>query len=633
ESTRYPFPGCEKTKTSRDMVPLMPPAEFDRVVKPHRQQLAEAEASLKKSLDDQAASSKQIKELGGQTQRLLAEGQIDNGGSQAISAAGKPLEPLAVKPGQSVQLTILPRANHGADSTTVEFEIAEMGGEGRRWNVAHDLVPSLLAGNPHADAFGNEAVWCLLDVRDGPAFLAEPLADVEKRPGLNVWRRGDTPSALVNATDQPIKAWTATFPPRSFALHPGPAGGVALAWLSPIEGTVSISGRVVDADNAGGDGVTWKVEHFSGNVAGPLVDLGKLTTGAEGLRQKRDELAAAAPKFDLAYAVAEGKPHNARVQQRGDPKSLGEEVPRRFLNVLGGQTVPPDAGSGRLELARWLTDPKNPLTARVFVNRVWQHHFGQGLVKTPSDFGMRGEPPSHPELLDFLAARFVAGRWSVKALHRLIMLSQTYQQQSTGDAHNAQVDPDDVWLWHFRRRRLSAEEIRDAILAVSGDLDLTMGRAHPFPEEKTWGFTQHAPFSAVYDHNRRSVYLMTQRIKRHPFLTLFDGADANASTSERYTTTVPTQALFFLNDPFVHARSASFAVRLMELPDDRARLERAFELMFARPPAADDHAATARFLSEYTADLAGDPSPDRPRIAWAAWLRVLMSSNEFVYID
>jgi hypothetical protein len=602
-------------------------------VRPHQQQLADADAVLKKSLDEQSGLSKQIKELAGQTVKLLAEGQFDNGGSQEITAAGKPVDPIAVKAGQAVLLTILPRANDGADSTIVEFELEEPGGEGRRWNVARDVVPDLLAGNPHDDGYQHASVWCFLDLRDGPSFLVEAARDVEKLPGLNAWRRGHVPFALVNSTEQTLKPWTVTVPPRSFVLHPSPAGGAALVWLSPIDGTITINGRLADADAGGGDGIAWKVEHFAGIVAEPLVKLGKLAAAAEALRKKRDDLAAAAPRFDLAYAVAEGKPHNARVQQRGDPKSLGDEVPRRFLQVLGGQTVPPDAGSGRLELARWLTSPKNPLAARVIVNRVWQHHFGQGLVKTPSDFGMRGEPPSHPELLDFLAARIVAGGWSVKALHRLIMLSQAYQQQSAGDAHKAQVDPDDVWLWRFRRRRLSAEEIRDAILAVSGDLELTMGGAHPFPDEKTWGFTQHTPFSAVYDHNRRSVYLMTQRIKRHPFLTLFDGADANASTSERYTTTVPTQALFFLNDPFVHARSASFAARLMELTDDRARLARAFELMFARPPSEDDHAATARFLSEYTGDLAGDPAPDRHRIAWAAWLRVLMSGNEFVFID
>jgi hypothetical protein len=295
--------------------------------------------------------------------------------------------------------------------------------------------------------------------------------------------------------------------------------------------------------------------------------------------------------------------------------------------------VSPDAGSGRLELARWLTDRANPLTARVIVNRVWQHHFGQGLVRTPSDFGLRGTPPSHPELLDYLAARFVSNGWSMKWLHRLIMLSRTFQQQCAGEPRGEEVDPDNAWLWRFRRRRLSAEEIRDAILATSGDLDRSAGGPHPFPEEKAWSFTQHAPFSAVYDHNRRSVYLMTQRLKRHPFLTLFDGADANASTPDRYTTTVPTQALFFLNDPFVHARSASFAARLMQLADDRSRLQRAFELLFARPPTEEDHHSATRFFNEYSADLASEPEPDRSTIAWAAWLRVLISSNEFIYVD
>ncbi len=633
ESTRYPFPGCEKSKASRDMVYLMPHAEFERVIKPYQQQRAELEAALKKSLEAQGPFAAQVKDLYAQPRRLLAEGQIDNASSQEIAAAGQPVESVAVKPGEMIVLTILPKMGHGADSTTVDFEIAEVGGADRKWNVARDVIADFLRSNPHADSHGNAATWCFLDVQSGPVYLAEAATNVERQPGLNVWKHGDTPLVLVNSTDQPVKAWSAVFAPRSFNMHPGPAGGVALAWASPINGNVRITGRVSDADGTGGDGIAWKIEQLSGEQAIPLLNLGKLTAEHTALQRQLDELVAGAPKIELAYAVAEGKPHNARLQQRGDPKSLGDEIPRRFLQVLGGQTIGPDAGSGRLQLARWITDPQNPLTARVFVNRVWQHHFGQGLVKTPSDFGLRGLPPSHLELLDFLAARFVAGGWSIKPLHRLIMLSQTYQQQSLGDQQAAQIDPDDVWLWRFRRRRLSAEEIRDAILATSGDLDPTFGGPHPFPDEKTWGFTQHAPFSALYDHNRRSVYLMTQRIKRHPFLTLFDGADANASTPERYTTTVPTQALFFLNDPFVYARSASFAARLMELADDRARLGHACELLFGRPPAEDDYTAATRFLGDYIAMLGDEPEPDRRRIAWAAWLRVLMSSNEFVYID
>jgi hypothetical protein len=191
----------------------------------------------------------------------------------------------------------------------------------------------------------------------------------------------------------------------------------------------------------------------------------------------------------------------------------------------------------------------------------------------------------------------------------------------------ARADPGNDLLWRFNRRRLAAEEIRDAMLAVSGDLDLSPGGPHPFPPEKAWGFTQHAPFQAVYDHNRRSVYLMTQRIKRHPFLALFDGPDTSSSTGVRHTTTVPTQALFFLNDPFVHARSKGLAGRLLKLADDRARLDRAARLLYGRAPRPREADTAARFLAAYAVEKADAAT------AWAAWVRVMLGSNEFVYLD
>ncbi len=362
--------------------------------------------------------------------------------------------------------------------------------------------------------------------------------------------------------------------------------------------------------------------------------------GCEHTKAPRDLVAMAPPGAhdpkrppDLAYAVAEGTPHNVRIHKRGDPETPGDEAPRRDLELLGGQPVPPGGGSGRLALAGWLTRPDNPLTARVMVNRIWQHHFGAGLVKTPNDFGTRGLPPSHPELLDYLAARFVRDGWSVKAMHRLLMLSATYQLADHDDPQAVQTDPDDTWLWKFRRRRLSAEEIRDAVLAVSGGLDPSPGGRHPFPDPMTWGFTQHAPFTAVYDTNRRSVYLMTQRIARHPFLALFDGPDPNSSTPDRFSTNVATQALFFMNDPFVHAQSAGLAARLRPLPDDAARLDRAFRLLFGRPPSADEREAALRFLAGYQADLTDVPPAERPARAWSAYARVLLCSNEFLFVD
>jgi hypothetical protein len=328
----------------------------------------------------------------------------------------------------------------------------------------------------------------------------------------------------------------------------------------------------------------------------------------------------------FAYAVVEGTSKDARIQRRGNPQELGPEVPRRFLELYGSPTLSDSAGSGRRDLAEWLTTgPASSLAARVIVNRIWQGHFGTGLVDTPNDFGTRGNPPSHPELLEWLASRFVASGWSIKGLHRDIMRTDAYRRSSESNAKSAVIDPADVWLWRFPRRRLSAEEIRDAMLMVSGELDLTPGAAHPFPPEKEWTrFTQHAPFYAVYDHSRRSVYLMTQRIKRHPLLGLFDGADPSGSTGRRFTTTVPTQALYFLNDPFVHEQSAALARSLEKLPDDATRLNWLYRVCFGRPATDRERARAAAFLDHY-----GASHPD----AWAAWVRVQFCSNEFIYVD
>ncbi|HET6572628.1 MAG TPA: DUF1553 domain-containing protein, partial [Fimbriiglobus sp.] len=347
--------------------------------------------------------------------------------------------------------------------------------------------------------------------------------------------------------------------------------------------------------------------------------------------------------FEMAYAVAEGKTEgkhkvgNACVQIKGDPERQGKEVPRRFPTVLGGQTLPAGVtGSGRLNLARWVADPKNPLTARVMVNRIWHYHFGQGIVATPSDFGKQGTPPTHPELLDYLASRFVASGWSVKAMHRLVMLSRTYQLSGADDAADARLDVGNDYLWHFDRRRLDAESIRDAMLAVSGDLDRGRGGPHPFPDPKDWNYTQHNPFKAVYQTDRRSVYLMTQRIQRHPFLALFDGADTNASTARRITSTTPLQALYLMNDPFVHDQAKQFAARLLaEASDDAGRVRRAYLLAYGRPPTAAEQAAAREYLAKVTDKLraGGVGTGELPAKVWASFARVVFLSSEFVYVE
>jgi hypothetical protein len=357
----------------------------------------------------------------------------------------------------------------------------------------------------------------------------------------------------------------------------------------------------------------------------------------EEIRKQRQKIRAQMPSLESAYAVAEGTSHDARVLVRGDPTKQGDAVERHFLQILGGQALPRDCKtSGRLQLAEWLVDPTNPLTARVMVNRIWLYHFGRGLVATPSDFGKRGRAPTHPELLDYLALRFVEKGWSVKAVHRLIMLSHAYQLSSNGPEKNTQADPNNDLYWQFSRQRLDAESIRDALLKVCGDLDPTIGVAHPFPPPASWNWTQHRPFAAIYDTNQRSVYLMVQRSQRHPYLSLFDGADPNVSTPERISSTTPLQALFMMNSEFIQQRSEHWAARLLdEAADNARRLNLVFECAFARPPDSQEQHRALAYLDDSRQKLeAADVGPDRvTQESWASLLRVLLASNEFIYVD
>jgi len=267
---------------------------------------------------------------------------------------------------------------------------------------------------------------------------------------------------------------------------------------------------------------------------------------------------------------------NLRVHLRGKYNRLGKEVPRRFLRIVAGEDHPPieTKQSGRLELARWIASPDNPLTARVLVNRIWQGHFGKGIVATSDNFGKMGQPPTHPELLDWLASRFIESGWSVKALHRLIMSSATYQQSSRSRDAAASVDPDNHLLWRMNRRRLEAEAIRDALLAISGQLDRKVGGGGDVAAElyaqgevvdAEAGLVSASNFGLDYKGYqvpRRSIYLPVIRNASYEMLTVFDAADANAVTARRNDTTVATQAMFMMNNPFVRQQALSVAKKL-----------------------------------------------------------------------
>jgi hypothetical protein len=629
QSTRFPFPGCEPKPQPRDLVPTTTPEAWERAVGPHREALAALDAELGQVAERVAAESLGLPRAGESGLDVLADGAIADGGANEFGgAAGTALD---VQVGQLIRLSVSPQGSHGADTTRVGLEIVEVDGPGR-WSLEADAIDDLLAGNPHADRLGRRDVWWFLDGRPGRGLLPEPVRDLSGQAGLHVWRDGDTPSVFVNSRETPVAVWT-ELPPRSAFVHPASDGAVAIAWLSPIRGRVRVSGRVADAHPGGPDGVAWALEHLTGDHRQALRRLADLGAQRADLARRRAELEARAPRPELAYAVAEGAEADAPIHLRGDPQKPGPVVPRRWLAVLGGQAVEPGHGSGRRELAGWLTASSNPLTPRVMVNRIWQHHFGRGLVRTPSDFGTRGLPPTHPELLDWLASRFVRDGWSVKAMHRRIMLSAAYRQSSAAGDDALAIDPDNQLCGRFDRRRLDAEEIRDSLLAVGGSLDRTPGGPHPFPPENTWAFTQHDPFSTFYDDDRRSVYLITLRNRRHSFLGLFDGADPNATTPDRQVTTVPTQSLFFLNDPFFHRQAERLADRVLEQADGPARLEALYRLACQRAPGPSDRATAEAFLARYSAELAGVPAGERPRAAWAALARAVLASNEFLYLD
>src|SRR5262249_24045643 len=245
---------------------------------------------------------------------------------------------------------------------------------------------------------------------------------------------------------------------------------------------------------------------------------------------------------------------------RGSYDQLGARVPRRFPEVLAkGEQPAIRAGSGRLDLARWLGSADNPLTARVMVNRVWQHHFGEGIVRTPSNFGVLGERPTHPELLDFLAARFIESGWSIKTMHRLIMLSAAYRQSSRSSVANVKADPENRLLGRMNRRRLEVEAIRDALLAVSAQLDPR--RAGPAESDPM--------------NPRRMLYLKTARTNRSELGPLFDAADASMHVERRTVSTVAPQALFLMNDPRIDDAAARITRRpeIAAETDPRRRIQ------------------------------------------------------------
>jgi hypothetical protein len=419
--------------------------------------------------------------------------------------------------------------------------------------------------------------------------------------------------------------------------------------------------EIADGSIADFSGATTRIEDGRGYIAvdeirmsnGPApatpqprsraeINLGEVTEGLRSVDSPLDdqlttalELARTAEASlrdpTLALAVADGTGLNERIHNRGSHKNLGEVVPRRFLEVLGGLDSPastPAAGSGRLDLAQRMVDPSaNPLLPRVLVNRIWKHLFGEGIVKSTDDFGAMGRKPSHPELLDWLASEFVARGWSIKEMQRLMVTSSTYRMSSILNEVAERLDPPNTYLHRMNVRRLEAEAIRDALLSVSGRLEPALfGPSVPVYLSRFMdGRGRPARSGPLDGDGRRSIYLNVRRNFLNPMFLAFDAPVPFSTMGRRNVSNVPAQALTLMNDPMVAGQARLWAERILAGPgrSARARLEALYLTAFGRPPTEQEALASLAFLD----------GQDQSALAWADLCHVLINMKEFIFVD
>jgi hypothetical protein len=370
----------------------------------------------------------------------------------------------------------------------------------------------------------------------------------------------------------------------------------------------------------------------------PPEGLAKVQALRAELKQLEDT---APPEPDMACAVQEGERVEQTVFIRGDYNSPGEPAPKAFPAIVAGEQQPlVKSVSGRLELANWIGSPGNPLTARVMVNRIWAHHFGKGLVSTASNFGRLGQQPTHPELLDWLAVKFRESGWSVKAMHRLIMSSRTYQMSSIAETEKNSADPRNRFLWKFPQRRLEAEIIRDIVLDAAGTLNEEMGGEPFFPSlpesvwrsfgKGKWDLTVEGP-----DNWRRSVYSYWKRGLKFPLFEVLDQPDPSITCERRNVSTVPTQALTLLNNPFILGQAGLFAQRVAEEAGaaTETRIRKAYQIALSRAPTERELSRNVSFVERQRADHLGRGSADADLDALVDLCDVILNLNEFVYLN
>ncbi len=531
----------------------------------------------------------------GRTRHELSSADMPNGGDWTLDRGRHPerLAAIDVKAGDVVSLQIwLRQGDAHYDITNVAFKITRLDAPGE-WDLGRDVMDNFLASNPHPDSQGNAGVWAFYDLAGSGRRTRMPATDA----ALDAWYRapsGDR-AALAKA------AWD-----FQQAVDAAGADGPLARDLTGPRSPFWVRAR----DDA---------KYLSPEAQ---ADLARRAADVEVLK-------AQTPPLPCAHGVQEGGAcyslfpgiGDARIHVRGSYEQLGPRVPRHLPSVLAGDHQPPiTRGSGRLELANWLASPDNPLTARVMVNRIWQHHFGEGIVRTPSNFGRLGTPPTHPELLDYLARRFVESGWSAKAMHRLILLSAAYQQSSRPPPETLRADPNNLLFGRLNRQRLEAEAVRDSLLAVSGCFDTRPG----------------GPADGDHSSARRMLYLRSSRSDKSSFGPLFDAADPWMHVDRRNVSTVAPQALFLMNDPQVTSWVSRLAGRPriagLAKPEDRIRA--LYRLLFAREPSAEEVAAGRRFVeSQAGQPPAGGSGVGAPLGPWEAYAQALLLSNEFLFVD
>jgi hypothetical protein len=358
------------------------------------------------------------------------------------------------------------------------------------------------------------------------------------------------------------------------------------------------------------------------------------------LEKEKKTLEDTTPDLPKAMGISEGdKIADIPIHIRGSHWTLGKEAPRHFLTAISSESQPaiPANQSGRLQLAEWLANPGHPLTSRVMANRIWRWHFGKGIVPSMDNFGRLGELPTNQPLLDWLALRFTGANWSIKEMHRIVMLSNTYQMSSNYDAKAAEADPENTLLWRANRQRLESEEVRDAVTAVTGEIDLSVGGTLLNYKDRQYVANTSRRGGTDYDNPRRAVYIPVVRSSLYEMFQAFDLPDPATPNGDRSATVIAPQALFMMNSTLVLKSTRAMAGRLLDRKDldDAARIRDAYERALARPPAARDIDRALTFIAHVEKALEPheqDPAK-RHLEAWQSFCKALLASNEFIYLN